>query len=146
MKAINIIMFLLIFNVSISIVGGLNIYHMGLKVDEQYDINTVEESSGTYHFIGSLMTQLTVFGIGGAILGVLTRRSMSESAAYGFFSGLISTVFVSTYAILSGISTVLPADAAFAANVVIGLFLGICGLLCALAMVQLIRGGIDAYM
>jgi len=146
MKAINIILFLLIFNVSVSIVGGMNIYNMGLDVRDEYDINTIESAKGIDHFLGGLAANLVLFGIGGSIIGALVRRSMSESAAYGFFSGLVVTVYTNTYGILTGISSALPTQAAFMVNVVIALFLGISGIMMALAMMQLIRGGIESYM
>lgn len=146
MKAINIMMFLLIFNVTISIVGGLNIYHMGIGVENQYDIENVRMENGMYMFIGDAMAIMITFAIGGAILGAIARRPLSESAAYSFFAGLITTVFVTSYRVLGTIANTVPAEAQLGVNVILGLFMGIMGIIFALGFMQMIRGGVESYM
>lgn len=146
MKAINIMMFLLIFNVTISIVGGLNIYHMGIGVENQYDIENVKMENGMYMFIGDAMAIMITFAIGGAILGAIARRPLSESAAYSFFAGLITTVFVTSYRVLGTIANTVPAEAQLGVNVILGLFMGITGIIFALGFMQMIRGGVESYM
>jgi len=146
LKAINIMMFLLIFNVTISIVGGLNIYHMGIGVENQYDIENVRMENGMYMFIGDAMAIMITFAIGGAILGAIARRPLSESAAYSFFAGLITTVFVTSYRVLGTIANTVPAEAQLGVNVILGLFMGIMGIIFALGFMQMIRGGVESYM
>jgi len=146
LKAINIMMFLLIFNVTISIVGGLNIYHMGIGVENQYDIENVKMENGMYMFIGDAMAIMITFAIGGAILGAIARRPLSESAAYSFFAGLITTVFVTSYRVLGTIANTVPAEAQLGVNVILGLFMGITGIIFALGFMQMIRGGVESYM
>jgi len=139
-------MFLLIFNVTISIVGGLNIYHMGIGVENQYDIENVKMENGMYMFIGDAMAIMITFAIGGAILGAIARRPLSESAAYSFFAGLITTVFVTSYRVLGTIANTVPAEAQLGVNVILGLFMGITGIIFALGFMQMIRGGVESYM
>ena len=139
-------MFLLIFNVTISIVGGLNIYHMGIGVENQYDIENVRMENGMYMFIGDAMAIMITFAIGGAILGAIARRPLSESAAYSFFAGLITTVFVTSYRVLGTIANTVPAEAQLGVNVILGLFMGIMGIIFALGFMQMIRGGVESYM
>lgn len=146
MKALNIMLFLLIFNVCISLVGAMNIYHMGIGVESQYDAEHVNAEAGMYMFAGDAVSIMITFAIGGAILGAIARRPLSESAAYSFFAGLITTVFVTSYRVLSGIIMVVPSDAQFGVTVVVGLFLGITGLMFALGFMQMIRGGVESYM
>jgi len=146
LKAIDVMLFLLIFNVTISIVGGLNIYHMGIGVENQYDIENVTVGNGMYMFIGDAMTIMITFAIGGAILGAIARRPLSESAAYSFFASLITTVFVTSYRVLGTIANAVPTEAQLGVNVILGLFMGIRGIIFALGFMQMIRGGIESYL
>lgn len=146
MKALNVMMFLLIFNVCISLVGALSIYHMGIGVENQYDVEQVNPQSGMYMFIGDAMGTMIIFAVGGAILGAIARRPLSESAAYSFYAGLITTVFITSYRVLGSIINVVPSEAQLGATVIVGLFLGITGIMFALGFMQLIRGGVESYM
>jgi len=145
-KALNVMMFLLIFNVSISLVGALSIYHLGIGVENQYDVSQIDPEAGMYMFIGDAMAIMITFAIGGAILGAIARRPLSESAAYSFYAGLITTVFVTSYRVLGNIINVVPIEAQFGVTIVVGLFLGITGIMFALGFMQLIRGGVESYM
>lgn len=154
MKAIDIMLFLLLFNVMISVVGaaGLNIYRLGVEPeDEKFNAeNLAEGNTGDkayYYFIGGFGAALLVVGTGiGAVVGVATGRPTAEYAAYGFFAALVTAIFVSSYSILSSISMVIPENARFGVQIVIGLFIGISGIMVALGFMQLIRGGVSSHM
>lgn len=154
MKAIDIMLFLLLFNVMISVVGaaGLNIYGLGVEPeDEKFDAeNLAEGNTGDkayYYFIGGFGAALLVVGTGiGAVVGVATGRPTAEYAAYGFFAALVTAIFVSSYSILSSIAMVIPENARFGVQIVIGLFIGISGIMVALGFMQLIRGGVSSHM
>ena len=119
---------------------------MGIGVENQYDIENVKMENGMYMFIGDAMAIMITFAIGGAILGAIARRPLSESAAYSFFAGLITTVFVTSYRVLGTIANTVPAEAQLGVNVILGLFMGITGIIFALGFMQMIRGGVESYM
>lgn len=154
MKALDIMIFLLIFNVMISLVGaaGLNIYRLGVEPgDSKYEAENVAEGNtgdrAYYYFIGSFGAALLAVGTGlGAVIGLATGRPTAEYAAYGFFATLVAVLFVSSYSILSSIAMVVPESARFGVQVVIGLFIGISGIMVALGFMQLIRGGVESHM
>jgi len=153
-KAIDIMLFLLLFNVMISIVGaaGLNIYRLGVEPeDSRYDAeNLAEGNTGNkayYYFIGGFGAALLGVGAGiGAVVGLVSGRPTAEYAAYGFFAALVTAIFVSSYSILSSIAMVIPENARFGVQIVIGLFIGISGIMVALGFMQLIRGGVSSHM
>lgn len=154
MKAIDIMLFLLLFNVMISVVGaaGLNIYRIGVEPeDSKYDAENLAEGNtgnkGYYYFIGGFGATLLGIGTGlGAVVGLVSGRPTAEYAAYGFFAALVAAIFVSSYSILSSISIVIPESARFGVQIVIGLFIGISGIMVALGFMQLIRGGVSSHM
>ena len=147
MRALDIMIFLLIFNVMISLVGALSIYNMNLEPSEsQLTAEGMRNNQDIYAFIGGLAGVMIVSAVGGAFIGVIANRPIAEGASYGFFAGLISSVFVSSYGVLSQLIQVVPAGAQQGVQIVVGLFLAITGLMFALGFMQLIRGGVESYM
>jgi len=143
-------LFLLIFNVMISVVGagGLSIYNIGVEPTNEYEADSVGSNDpDKFMFLGGVALSILLLGpITGSFIGIVTGKPVSEYAAYGFFGALISVVFVSTYGILTSIISVIPDSAKFGAQIVIGLFVGISGFMFLLGYMQLIRGGIESHM
>ena len=147
MKALDIMIFLLIFNVMVSVVGALSIWNTGLDTGEtDLQAGNVESNVNLYMFIGTLGSVMIGAAIVGAFIGVIARRPLAEGAAYGFFAGLITIVFASSWGILTSIIEVVPPGAQQGVSIVVGLFLAITGLMFAIGFMQLIRGGVESYM
>ena len=148
MKALDIMIFLLIFNVMVSVVGALSIYNMGLEPSSDTGLGAedLEGNTNYYHFIGGLAGVMIGGAISGAFIGVIANRPIAEGAAYGFFAGLITSVFYNSYQILTSIILVVPTEAQMGVSIIVGLFLAITGLMFALGFMQLIRGGVESYM
>jgi len=171
MKAVNIMLFLLIFNVVVSLVGGLNIYNMGMSSSE-YDYEALADEStspqrdkdaggGIFSsftdanfgfntfFIGGTTVAILIGGaIAGATIGGLVtggRLKTSEGAAYGFFGSIMTITFISSYSILWTIVEQIPDEIQTGAAVAVGLFLAITGFMFILGFMQLIVGGIAQY-
>jgi hypothetical protein len=153
MKAINVMLFLLIFNVVISLVGGLHIYNMNVS-SEEYDYEDLEDesqSSDTFNtfFIGGTTVGILVGGAvaGGLISGLISggRIRTAEGAAYGFFAALMTTTFISSYSILWTLVGQVPTEVQGGVAIVVGLFLAVTGFMFILGFMQLIVGGIAQY-
>lgn len=91
MKAVHIMLFLLLFNLSISIVGTLNIYNLGVDVPEDFRQGSVESYEST---TGRRDIRLEFFVI------------VAESLIFGMVAGSIMTYF-----------TKIPADKAYVYSV-----------------------------
>jgi len=159
MKVFNIMMFLLIFNVVISLVGYLHIYNMEIVgqspnsatlEDLSNPSNADKEDSGgaIWLFLGPSAYALFLGSIAGAVGGYyLLRVPTAEGAAYGFFASLIGIIFINSYRVLWSIVNFIPDEQVRAgASVIVGLFLAICGVLFAFGFLQLVRGGIEHYV
>lgn len=172
MKLFQIMFFLLIFNVAISITGSLHIYNMGMSgqvptgensppltgqdsdgdgisdIDEGLTNPNVADDGlvGLWLFVGGSAGMLIFGTISGAVIGRLAGIPTSESIAYSFFGTLITLIFTSTTQVLWSMTTWLPSEAQLGAQVIIGLFLGVSGLLCVFGYLQLIRGGFGGYL
>ena len=159
MKVFNIMMFLLIFNVVISLVGYLHIYDMEVSgqspgsttLDDLSNPSNADkgDSGGAiWLFLGTSAYALLVGAIAGAVGGYyILRVPTAEGASYGFFATLISIIFINSYRVLwSIVNFVTDAELRMGVSVIVGLFLAICGVLFAFGFLQLIRGGIEHYV
>lgn len=154
MRAVKIMVFLLLVNISVTMVGALNIYNID-DLDEKSDIegsynaSELGEASGEnaiWFFLGQSAITLMSGAILGAVAGsYLLKIPTSLGAAYGFFASLITLVFLQSYSILWQIVNFMPEGAKFGAQLIVGLFLGVCGLMFALGFLQLVAGGIKSY-
>lgn len=154
MRAVKIMVFLLLVNVSVTMVGALNIYNIDDLEEEpdiegSYDAEELGEAQGEnaiWFFIGQSAVTLMAGAILGAVSGsYLLKIPTSLGAAYGFFASLITIVFLQSYSILWQIVNFMPEGAKFGAQLIVGLFLGICGLMFALGFLQLVSGGLKRY-
>lgn len=150
MKVFNIMMFLLIFNVAISVVGSLHIYNMGtvgVLPNEKSLADVRNPLEGIWIFLGQSAYALFIGTIAGALIGYYGAKiPTTEGMAYGFFAGLITSVFISSTNVLWRIVDMVPGYAQGGIAIVVGLFLGICGILFAFGFLQLVRGGISSYV
>lgn len=92
MKALNIMIFLLLLNLSISIVGGLHIYNIGVSVPEDFKQGDIATYEGT-EARQSVVTKFVIFSIetlvagmvGGTIISYLTRVPADRAYVYSLF-------------------------------------------------------------
>ena len=92
MKAHEIMMFLLLFNLCVSLVGILNIYPFGLKTAEEYNVSEFEaqptpneQDSTFWLFVGTSVSALALGVIAGAMTSWLTRIPTDAGIAYSIF-------------------------------------------------------------
>lgn len=148
MKAYEIMMFLLIFNVVISIVGFLNIYNMGITGQDISILGNVRGQDAIWLFLGqNAFLLFTGLAVGGAVGYYLTRIPTTEGMAYGFFAALITAIFINTYRVLWAITSLFTDGAVkYMVELMVVLFLAICGILFAWGYLQLAKGGISGYV
>lgn len=146
MKAFNVMMFLLIFNVVISLIGFLHIYQMGdIGAYNVESMATARGESTIWFFLGQSAIILFMGAIAGAVAGAyLMKIPTSEGAAYGFFGTLIGIIFIGSYNILWSLVRYVPKQAQPGVAIIVGLFLGITGIMFAFGFLQLVRGGIKS--
>ena len=149
MKAINVMLFLFIFNVVVSIVGGLHIYNMGMA-SEKYDYEQIEDSTTDFNsfFVGAGVVGAL---LGGATLGALIslasagKLQTSTGVAYGFFISLMGVTFLNSYSILWTITESVPQELQGGVTIVVGIFIAITAVMFLIGLMQLIVGGVDQY-
>lgn len=142
-------MFLLIFNVAISITGGLNIYKLGTEGALPQDATTDDLAgrNGLWIFLGTSIGALITGALAGAVGGYyIAKVPTAEGAAYGFFATFIILIFTNTIRVLWSIVDWVPTEYQGGVAIVVGLFLGLSGLLCALGFLQMVRGGMSTYL
>lgn len=88
MRAINIMMFLLLFNLSISIVGALNIYPSYTSVGPDYDVSSANAGDAALsRFFGSIIVASIGGIIAGSIIAYLTKLPAASVLAYTIMTG-----------------------------------------------------------
>lgn len=141
MKAYQLMTFLLIFNMSISIVAGLGIYNMGLAVDEKYDVTQYEADptnpeSLSFRVLAINLIGLTGGVVAGALIGAYLLKIPADSgAAYGAFTGVFWSATLSTMAILWNV-----AGGHIGIVVIIVMFFILSGVVFFAGLMQLVRG------
>jgi len=149
MKAIQAMLYLLIFNMVISIIAGLNIFNIAEGAYSYSQLFSGDASVGTVFFlIPGLWGVLSFGAISGAVAGVLNLKiRTSSAAAYGAFAGLLTDVFIRSIAIFSSIANnVTNTLARNSLWAVIAIFLGVTGVMFFIGYIQLIRGGLESSM
>jgi len=142
-------LFLFIFNVVVSIVGGLHIYNMGMA-SEKYDYEQIEDSTTDFNsfFVGAGVVGAL---LGGATLGALIslasagKLQTSTGVAYGFFISLMGVTFLNSYSILWTITESVPQQLQGGVTIVVGIFIAITAVMFLIGLMQLIVGGVDQY-
>ncbi len=149
MKAYEILMFFLIFNVSISLVSDLGIFNMGISTASEYNYDADElndpadgGSNIWWRFLGG--SSLLIIGIGaiaGAVIGVLLTKIPSDAAViYGAFAGAFWSSYIRSIAVMWNISAIAGAETNYGIMVIIFLFAGLTGVIFFAGFSQLVKG------
>lgn len=148
MKAYHIMMFLLLFNMSVSAIGALHIYNGGLTVSADYDLSDghLEAKGGVRVpvFFGSLMVGILTGVITGTILNYFAGVPGDASFAYGLFAGSFWGI---TYSAANSLFEIgrSDTDVSGVVTIIVGMFLVItCGTFIA-GLVQMIKGGWQSF-
>lgn len=146
MKAYQIMMFVIIFNMSLSIIGALSIYEPPVSVDDTYDVNTYRTANAGENLASTLLGGTFVAVIAGAISGALIgswvlKIPSSDGAAYGLFATLFWSSFLTASVILFRIG-----GESKGILIAITVFLLLSGLIFVTGFMQLIRGGFKGMM
>lgn len=146
MKAYQLMMFLLLFNICISVVSVLSIYRAPVvTVGDEYDVTTgVTETSSTgpqVRFFGSLIVGVVTGIIAGAIISYLTNIPADAAFAYSLFG---STFWSIAYSAVASIGEIYPNNVGV--SVVIGIFIIVLAGTFAAGIAQLIRGGWKSFV
>jgi len=148
MKAVEAMFWMLLFNVSIALIGGLEIFG-GIEAGPfiSYEDMTGTGTSAIFAF-AIIWGPLLAGAIAGAISGFVgIKFKTSDAAAYSALGTLLTITFVNTTLIFTDlIGSIGNAEARAAVTALVFIFLAITGLLFALGLIQLIRGGFQSAM
>jgi hypothetical protein len=148
MKAYELMMFFLIFNVCVSLVNALDIFDTGVNTDTTYEYDpdeitdTSDEETGVWwQFLGTTMLSLGTGAIAGALIGVVFLKIPADSgAAYGAFSGVFWSMAISSFAIIWSIGSIPGGGTNLGIMIIVFLFAGLTGVIFFVGLLQLIRG------
>lgn len=155
MNFFRIMVFLILINVSVSIISALGIYQSttDYNVDTKYDLENIEPTVVSHNpgaifwrFFGHSISSLVIGGIAGAAIALIGQVPADRSIAYSAFSTFfLQSTFV-TIGVLSNLAQEAESfGAAFAVNVIIALFIGIAGVSAVAFFMQLITSGWESY-
>jgi len=149
MKAIEAMLFLLLLNVSFTIVNGLHIFTLvtGDFVGF-YDISTFG-SGDTFilSWVAPIFATLIAGAVGGAVTGILGIRISAPTAAlYSAFGLLLTTLFVNSVGILYSLVSSIPGWLQVGVAMIVIVFLFVTGVMFLLGLMQLIGGSIKSSM
>jgi len=148
MKAVQAMFWMLLFNVSIALVAGLEIY-AGIESGPFISYSGMTATGKSAIFAWAIIwVPLLTGAVGGAVAGFLgIRLKTADAAAYSALGTLLSLTFFNTTLIFTNlILSIQNAEARTAVSALIFVFLAITGLLFALGLIQLIRGGMESSM
>lgn len=143
MKAYEIMAFLLILNLSISMIYVLNIYDLSdpSKLDSDYNVSEYGAESGkedlAFRFITINIITITSSIVAGALIGSWVLKIPADSgAAYGAFTGVFWGSAINTTSIFwqygiqyEGIM------------IIVFMFIALMGVVFFVGLIQLVRGG-----
>ena len=146
MKAYQLMMFLLLFNICISVVASLSIYRADIvNVDDEYDISggvTEKGAAGPQViFFGSLITSVLSGIISGALISYFTNIPADSAFAYSLFG---FTFWGIAYAAVASIQSLYPNNPGV--SLIIGIFIVVLAGTFAAGIAQLIRGGWKSFV
>lgn len=142
MKAYEVMAFLLIFNLSISVIATLHIYNMGVSVDETYNVSEYEASASTtqdlaFRVLAIDLVAMTAGVVAGALIGSWVLKIPADSgAAYGAFTGVFWGAAYNTLDILWRVG-----EGKVGIMVVVFVFTILLGVIFFTGLMQLVRGG-----
>ena len=141
MKAYQIMMFLLIFNLSISLVGALHIYNTGVGTDEQYDIEGKDAPTLSDSFFGKLLITSFLGAMAAAVISFATKIPADAAFAYSLFSSAFWGIAWQAIDVLTAIG-----QYSTGIWLVVGIFIILLGGVFVVGLAQLIRGGWKSYV
>jgi len=147
LKAYQLMMFLLLFNLCVSVVSALSIYRaLPVTVGDEYDVtgNPVSRTGGGdpfVRFFGSVMTSIIAGVLAGALVSYFTNVPADSAFAYSLFG---STFWGIAYSAVASIQEIYPGN--IGVTTVVFIFIIILAGTFAAGMAQLIRGGWKSYV
>jgi len=144
MKAYEVMAFLLIFNLSISVIAVLSIYNLGVEVQpgEDYDVSQYEASAAdpeklAFRVLAINLVTLTAGVVAGALIGSWVLKIPADSgAAYGAFTGVFWGAAYNASSIIWAIGVGKPG-----VMVIVFIFIVLTGVVFFVGLMQLVRGG-----
>jgi len=142
MKAYEIMAFLLIFNLSISVIAVLSIYNMGITVGSDYNVSHYEATASVtqklaFQFLAVNLITMTAGVVAGALLGSWILKIPADSgAAYGAFTGVFWGACYNAMSIIWNVGEGYPG-----VMIVVFIFTVLSGVVFFVGIMQLVRGG-----
>ena len=143
MKAYEIMAFLLIFNLSISMIFVLNIYDLSdpSKLDSNYNVSEYGAESGkedlAFRFIAINIITITASIVAGALIGSWVLKIPADSgAAYGAFTGVFWGSAINTTSIFWSLGQRYEGI-----MIIVFMFVALMGVVFFVGLMQLVRGG-----
>jgi len=144
MKAYEVMAFLLVFNLSISVIATLSIYNMGVEVQpgEDYDVSQYEASASdpeklAYRVLSITLITMTAGVVAGALIGSWVLKIPADSgAAYGAFTGVFWGAFLNASSIIWNVG-----EGHVGVMIIIFIFMVLSGVVFFVGLMQLVRGG-----
>ena len=147
MKAFQLMVFMMLFNFSVFIVGGLHIYNMNIDPSEassEYNLAEYSTSSPssilTSSFLGTIILWAFAAIATATVVSYFTKGKSVDGVIYGIFGG---TYWAVTKTAFDTFSSIFPKNEAIDWILVIyGIMLGV---LFVIGLFQMVRGGWEAY-
>jgi len=142
MKAYEVMTFLLVFNLSISVIAVLSIYNMGVSVDDDYDVSQYEASASdpqalAFRVLAVTLSTFTAGLVAGALIGSWVLKIPADSgAAYGAFTGVFWGAFLNASSIIWSVG-----KGHLGVMIIIFIFTVLSGVIFFVGLMQLVRGG-----
>lgn len=142
MKAYEVMAFLLVFNLSISIIAVLSIYNMGINVQSEYDVSQYEASAAdteklAFRILAINLITFTAGIVAGALIGSWVLKIPADSgAAYGAFTGVFWGSCYNAMSIIWNIG-----EGQVGVMVIVFAFTLLTGVVFFVGLMQLVRGG-----
>lgn len=144
MKAYEIMAFLLVFNLSISIVTTLSIYNLGTEVEagSTYDVSQYEASATdtqrlAFRILAIDLVAFTAGIVAGALIGSWVLKIPADSgAAYGAFTGVFWGAAYNAMSIIWNVG-----EGQIGIMVLVFVFTILMGVVFFVGLMQLVRGG-----
>ena len=142
MKAYEVMAFLLVFNLSISIIATLSIYNMGINVRSDYDVSQYEATAAdteklAFRILAINLITFTAGIVAGALIGSWVLKIPADSgAAYGAFTGVFWGACYNAMSIIWNVG-----EGQVGVMVIIFAFTLLTGVVFFVGLMQLVRGG-----
>jgi len=137
MRAFHIMLFLMIFNLSLSLVGALSIYPTYVSTDARYDVSATNAGNAALYRFGGALLVASIGGImAGSLISYFTKLPAAAAVAYGLFASSFWTFTIDAFAVLWRIG-----NGNLGVTAVITIFGIIVGIIFLAGMMQMVSGG-----